>query len=115
MTIWNGTDQNFLNDLFQYQQSVLAALKAVAEYFAPVFESYAKQNARWTDRTGNARQGLYGLVEDLANDAVAIYLSHSMDYGKWLELRWNGRYAILWPTIEVHLPQIETMLRDIFS
>lgn len=62
-------------------------------------ESYARLNAKWTDRTGNARAGLgaqHTKVE-MVEHTLTIY--HSVSYGVWLEVRWSGRYAIIGPTM----------------
>lgn len=112
--VWRGAVEMGQNCTV-YGDRVLAAVQAVADYFAPVFESYAKQNAPWTDRTGNARQALYAEVEQLSKDAVALYLAHGMAYGQYLEARWGGRYAIIWPTIQAHLQAISQMLQGIFG
>jgi hypothetical protein len=61
--------------------------------------AYMKANAPWSDRTGEARAGLDYSIDEAGADTT-IYLFHSVSYGKWLEIRWNGRYAIILPTIE---------------
>jgi hypothetical protein len=101
--------------LQEYDGSVRRALHAVAEYFAPIVESYAKDNAPWIDRTGNARQGLTGSVQDISQTVVHLYLSHKMDYGVYLELKHSGRYAIILPTLEAHYGEIKKRLDSIFS
>lgn len=74
------------------------------QYYAQVAEREARLNAPWTDRTGNARNGLVGIpiTED---DMYAIVLAHSVDYGIWLEVRWGGRYATILPTLRKVGPQ----------
>ncbi|MBL8162459.1 MAG: hypothetical protein JNJ61_10775 [Anaerolineae bacterium] len=96
------------------QQAEFAA-QQVLLYFQPIIETYAKQNAPWTDRTANARQSLHADVEVIAGQAVILYLSHGVSYGIYLEVAFAGRYAIIWPTIEAHLPQVAKMLQEIFS
>lgn len=68
-------------------------------------EAYAKANAPWSDRTGSARQGLRADVYEEFGEIV-LELSHSVDYGVWLELIQNGAYAIIMPTLEVLGPKI---------
>jgi hypothetical protein len=58
-----------------------------------------KSNAKWTDRTGNARQGLNADVQVSTNN-VAIVLYHTVPYGVFLEVRWGGRYAIILPAMQ---------------
>jgi len=106
----NNLDRNILN----HKSRVLMAVEWVATYWSAVFEADAKEQARWTDRTGHARQRLFTLIETLANDTVALYLAHGVEYGKYLEQKNAGRYSIIWPTIEMHLDAIRRMLDGIF-
>lgn len=68
-------------------------------------ESWAKSNANWTDRTGHARQFLRATVTWESSDKLLIALSHHVEYGMWLELCREGRYAILEKTITEYAPQ----------
>lgn len=98
-----------------YQTRVSVAIMAVAQFIAQKMQDEARQGAPWTDRTGNARGGLLGQVEQASGELVHLYLVHTMFYGKFLELRHGGRYAIIMPTIERNIPVIEKMLKDIFG
>lgn len=62
-------------------------------------EAIMRQRAPWADRTGAARAGLS--AEAFHNDGEAgVTLSHGVDYGYWLEVIQNGRFAIIGPTLE---------------
>lgn len=74
------------------------AIKMFAQEGAKKFENYAKNNRPWTDRTGHARQRLVGWVE-MFSDKVRIHIGHGVDYGVYLELAHEKRYAILQPTV----------------
>lgn len=111
--VWEGITQINAN-LDLYGRKIHEAMLGVANYFAPVLETEAKNNAPWNDRTGNARQGLNGFAEDVSATIVEIYLAHKMDYGVWLELKNSGRYAIILPTIEAHYKPIMKMLNQVF-
>ena len=111
---WRGTVDMGRNCTI-YGNKVIEAVNQVAAYFAPVLETYAKREAPWQDRTSNARQTLHAWTEQLSKDAVALYLSHGMYYGKFLESKYAGRYAIIWPTIQAHLGEILKMLKGIFG
>jgi len=67
---------------------------------APRTQAHAKSTAPWTDQTGNARQGLTA-TPGRSTDTYFIDLFHRMPYGIWLEVRWNGRYQVIVPTIQV--------------
>jgi hypothetical protein len=69
-------------------------------YHANEATTFAKINAPWTDRTGNARAGLHSDVQVInGGDAFELTVAHSVPYGIWLEIRFSGRYAIIMPTV----------------
>jgi hypothetical protein len=70
--------------------------------------TYARENAPWTDRTGNARNGLQAkhVSEPMVVHKLVVF--HTMPYGVWLELRWSGRYAIIGPTLFHMAPELAT-------
>lgn len=68
-------------------------------------EEYARTNAPWEDRTGDARAGLKASVEHGGGD-VTLTLEHTVEYGLWLEVIQNGRFATIMPTIETKAPQV---------
>lgn len=74
-------------------------------YMTPEIESYMKSNAKWTDRTSNARNGLRA-VTDFSDGSYAIVMFHSVPYGIWLEVRFSGRYAIIEPTVQAMGPVV---------
>lgn len=65
---------------------------------APVIKAQMQREAPWADQTGEARRKLSAEVEQ-TGDRVALYLSHGVSYGKWLELAHGGRWAIVGPTV----------------
>ena len=77
---WSGIE-DMIRKMQNYADKVQYAIVQVATYFKGVFETYAKQNAPWQDRTGNARQTLHAWINELSRDTVELYLSHGMDYG----------------------------------
>ena len=111
---WSGV-QRVRQGMMTYKEKVRGAIVAVAQYWSAVFETYAKENAPWTDRTANARQSLHTWIKELANDTVELYLSHGVEYGVHLEGSHAGKYSVVWPTIEAHLTQIHKMLKGIFG
>ena len=88
-----------------------AGLYALLQNWAGTMEDYAKTHAPWTDRTSHARQSLHGGV-DVRGDQQVLYLSHGVEYGIWLELAHGGNYAIVGPTVDVHLPRIRQTVID---
>lgn len=114
---WVTPPKTLIPKVEQYGDRVLVAVHAVAQFMATKMQNHSRQNAPWTDRTGNARSGLFGVIdEDVARGIVAIYLSHghTIHYGVALELGYGGKYAIILPTIEQHLPELQRLLASIF-
>lgn len=62
-------------------------------------EFQMQQDAPWTDRSGDARRGLRAVASN-ENGIITMTLSHTVDYGYWLEVIQNGRFAIIGPTLE---------------
>lgn len=74
----------------------------VLESFAPRIEADMKTNALWTDRTANARQTLAAFAYKKGDRLLALVAKQQMSYGKWLELRWQGKYQIIMPTLQTY-------------
>lgn len=70
-----------------------------AAQLAEDMEAFAKTYATWKDRTGAARRGLSGQAFADAGQ-VGASIVHTVDYGIWLENRFEGRYAIILLTQE---------------
>lgn len=87
-----------LSGMTSSQSKLEAALKLFAESGAAKLEEAAKENARWVDRTGDARRRLKGDAFPVSN-GYKLRLAHGVDYGKWLELAHEKRYAIIEETI----------------
>lgn len=88
-----------------FETKFAAALDMYASTAAKKLESEAKLNRPWTDRTSRARQGLTGSHE-AAPTEITIVLAHTVDYGLWLELAHEKKYAIIDPTITVNKDEI---------
>jgi hypothetical protein len=97
-------------NLVAFEPKLHAGVIAAANYVAPQAEAYMRENAPWTDRTGNARQGLGARVV-VNPEVVSIVLYHSVFYGIFLEARWGGKYAIIEPTIAVMAPKYAEAVR----
>lgn len=87
------------------ENKVRAAIGLLADTAAKKMEAEAKQNARWVDRTSNARNSIRGDFDWKGNKAV-ITLSGNMEYSPYLELTNEKKYAILVPTIQRNAPEV---------
>jgi len=89
-------------------------LEDIVEEVAEEVQDYAQANAPWTDRTGEARDGL--TAESFSdNDILTIVLYHTVEYGIWLEVRNSGEYAIIIPTLEQMGPVVMGAVSNLFS
>lgn len=86
-------------------ERVKRAAWVTAQSMAPEVENHMKINAPWVDRTGNARNGLAAVAYREGND-IGITLYGQVDYQVWLETRFEGRYAIIQPTIDEMSPVV---------
>lgn len=96
----------------EYSAAIHQGVINIALRRAPEIENWMKDNAPWTDRTGNARQSLFTVVKgsemvmDMANKMVNIILSHGVHYGLFLEVSRAGKYAIVNRAIDHWAPII---------
>ncbi len=104
---WDVPPEEAWGDLAdEYITALHAGVLAIAQRWAPEIENWMRDNAPWTDRTGNARQTLYTAVRQVANEMVELILSHGMDYGVFLETKNMGRYAIIAPALDEFGPKL---------
>lgn len=102
-------------DLFRgltwFKEAVEGGVEQVVREVSKEAEDYMKQNAPWRDRTRDARRTLSASSYQ-RGEVKGILLAHGVDYGRWLELRWGGRYAIILPTLEVMGQRLMERLAD---
>lgn len=98
----------------RWQDRRHAAMVLLAEHWAARLEGQMKAEAPWTDRTGAARKGLRGEALE-APDRLSIILAHGVDYGVFLELAHDGKYAILWPTAQRYAPEVVADIRSLMG
>jgi hypothetical protein len=111
--VWDVAPEDAMAALFDdYVQRVYTAIYALAQRRAPEIENWLKENAPWTDRTGNARQTLWTHVSG-DGSVIVITLSHGMDYGYFLEVANTGRFAILGPGVDYWGQQIMSDIRSL--
>lgn len=91
-----------------------AVAEEVMKESARRVDAEAQANAPWEDRTGDARSGL---TADVTNQdgIVELTLYHTVDYGLWLEVIQNGRFAIIMPTLEGNGAKIFSDAADAIS
>ena len=99
-----------LRGLSDFGEQSKAKLKLACKQTASEMEDYAKANAPWQDRTGNARRGLTGSW-GLNQYVYYIKLAHSVHYGVYLEMYNEKRFEIIAPTLRKY----ETRVWEIYK
>lgn len=99
--LWTGLEV-LADNINKRGNSLNASRKKSMEKLAEQMEAYAKRNARWRDRTGDARARLHGVaVHNDRQQTSTAYLGHGVGYGVFLETMQGGSFAIIMPTIQV--------------
>lgn len=106
------TERGLFNNLESAPEKFQAAMVPFTNFWARRCQDHMQENAPWTDRTGNARQGLKARPESRAWQ-YSIILAHTMPYGIYLETRWGGKYAIILPTIKTMGREVMAGAREI--
>lgn len=108
---WSGIEK-MQSNIKTYGNKVEDVPLKLGQYYAPQMETDAKNEAKWIDRTGNARAGLNARVwQENGGNTTIIQLAYGVFYGRFLELRWQGRYAIILPILQRYYPQVGASLR----
>ncbi|NHL37861.1 hypothetical protein FDE95_14885 [Clostridium botulinum] len=100
----HGLDE-VMEKLKEFTPKLKAALALDAQNIAMNMEKWAKENVVWTDRTAHARLFLTATVRWTNTNTLMVALSHQVDYGVYLELCNEGKYAILERAIQEFAPK----------
>ncbi len=77
-------------------------------------ESEAKENAPWTDRTGDARKTIQG-GKEWEGDKCIAYIAGNKDYSEYLEFANEKKHAVLWPTVNKMQDEIIKGMKNIIE
>jgi hypothetical protein len=86
-----------------------------AEKKAFDIEAEAKKERPWNDQTGAAKAELSTSVSNPRPNIVRISLIHGVEYGVFLELAREKKYAIIEPTLNKMAPEAIEELKDIMK
>ena len=97
-------DLNLRRNLAQYGAHVNKTITLTTEFAAGEGLTTMKTQAPWTDRTTNARSGLWTKDFHTGSGPIGftkhtVVFGHAMDYGIWLEVANSGKYQIIMPTV----------------
>jgi len=93
-------DKRLRKNTQKFDATLKRNVAAVVDRHAAVTTGWLKQNARWTDRTGAARSGLVA-IPNSGNNYEEIFMAYSVNYGIWLEVAHDRKYAIITPAMRI--------------
>ena len=110
-----------LRNLNKWKEEKYAGIEATGNNMAQTMVRYSKRKdvAKWRDQTGDARKGLKGgffwkTKFGKKIDAI-IWIGHRVDYGVYLELAHEKRFAVLWPVAKKFENAIRGKLKRIME
>lgn len=110
--VWETPPSVLADAIEAYAEKIVRAVALVGEMLAPEIEAWAKANASWTDRTGEARAKL-AAISQAAEDMVTVYLYHGSDHGKWLEIAHGAPYRIIMPALTAHFGRAMQLVAEV--
>jgi hypothetical protein len=111
---WQATPEEAWGQMVEAQVAAIERdIVAFINGLLDDIEAWMKAEARWTDRTGDARANLYSDIIHVANESVTVLVSHgpAINYALFLEL--NPRYAIIADTIDHWAPVVFQGVQEI--
>ncbi len=98
----------------EWAARVQQAIYRLAQRFVADIATWLKANAPWADRTGNLRQSLWADVEQRLGE-IEISFDYGLYYGVFLEMKQQGRYAIIAPALDHFGPLWVQALKDLLE
>lgn len=105
-TIDRGSITALLSQTKEYKGKLYEALWIITDTVAKKMVVWARDNAIWENQTTNARQGLRGDAWWESSNQLVCSMSHTMEYGVWLELAHEKKYAILEKSINKYKDEL---------
>lgn len=114
---WVVSPEVLKQGIRDYGAQVMVAVQGIGDHVATESQNEMRTKASWTDRTGNARSGLFSIADRPQRYRVVIVFSHghAIEYGVQLELAHGGRYAIVSPTMQRKVPEVRRLLNLLFK
>lgn len=104
--LFNFQDSDLKKKMDKMSTKLGVAILMYASTQAQVLEAYMKSNRPWRDRTFAAKNRLNTKVSRPNSDTIRITLAHGVEYGIWLELAHEKKYAIILPTLNLQGPKV---------
>jgi len=85
------------NSVDHVKELIMTDYKRVGNLY-PSYLNPSSSGKGFTDRTGTLRQSIQSWVEEY-NDKTVGYVSAGVDYDKYVELLWGGKYSFMLPAL----------------
>lgn len=100
VTIETGEISKMIAAIEVAESRLREALKVVSDTAAKKMVEWAQDNKPWTDITSDAKRLMTGEAYWEDKETLTIAIMHNVEYGIWLELAHEKKYAILEQAIE---------------
>ena len=107
-------DKRLRRNIDDFSLNFRRAVMAVTDRRAAIATTWMRTNARWTDRTGAARSGLFATPIH-AGSYEEILLAYSVNYSIWLETAHDRKYAIIQPAMIIMASEYMEDLRNLID
>lgn len=115
---WTVSPALIADNLDRWWIKFLVELDEVLEEFGGKIKDYAKANHPWENITGAAERSINAQVIKGPNSGrtVILFADDSIDregaeHVFWMEVRFNGQYAIIRVTLEAHYDDLMSAIR----
>jgi hypothetical protein len=113
--VWEVNPEYAIVAIFdEWYAQALYAMNRILQFYAPQIEAWMKQNAAWTDRTGNLRQSLFAVMKREI-DMMSIEIGYGMIYGDYVMAVGQGQYDIISNAMDYFRPKIFADVKAIFA
>lgn len=103
---WPRPTSIISNEIANRKQRARSALLELCQFHGSNLATRSKQNAKWNDRTTNARSGIGSETVGTGN-SIEMVVFHTMEYGKYLELGTSRMPKLGVMTDEIHVTAAE--------
>lgn len=93
-------DRALRRNLRSFDRRLDENVRAVTARRAAITQGDLRTAARWTDRTGAARSGLFA-IPNYGPGFAEIFMTYSVNYGIWLEVAHDRKYAVIGPMMRI--------------
>lgn len=103
-------DKELRKNIKNFDKDFRHHVSAIVDRHAAITTGWLKTNARWTDRTGAARSGIAAIANS-DKKYEEIFMAYSVNYGIWLEVAHDRKYAIITPAMRIMGEELMVSLR----